>query len=111
MTERLAIVIFNLGGPDGPAAGRPFLFNMFSDPNILTLRQPLRWLAARLISTLRAKKSRGLYDLIGGKSGLLEETRAQAVALESAARNLAGDVRVFVFMRYWHPMAREVISQ
>lgn len=109
--DRLAIVVFNLGGPDSPAAVRPFLFNLFNDPNIIPLAAPLRWLFATAISTLRAKKSRGYYAQLGGKSVLLPETEAQARALEAAAKPLAQDARVFVYMRYWHPMAREVVAQ
>ncbi len=109
--QRLAIVIFNLGGPDGPAAVRPFLFNLFSDPNILLMPAPLRWIAARLLSTLRAPKTRRIYDSIGGRSVLLEETTAQATALQAAASGLADDVRVFVFMRYWHPFPSEAVAQ
>ena len=105
MTERTAIVVFNLGGPDGPKAVRPFLFNLFNDPNIIPLAAPLRWLFATLISTLRAKKSRGYYEQLGGKSVLLPETEAQAAALERVTGS-----KVFVLMRYWHPMAREVVT-
>ena len=48
-----AVVLFNLGGPDGPGAVKPFLFNLFSDPAIITLPNPLRWLVAKLISSRR----------------------------------------------------------
>ena len=108
--HRTAVVIFNLGGPDSTAAVRPFLFNLFNDPNIITLPAPVRWIIATLISTLRAKKSRGIYDRVGGKSVLLPETEAQADALQKILNNQPGDSRVFIFMRYWHPMAREVIG-
>ena len=37
------MVIFNLGGPDSPEAVRPFLLNLFNDPAILRLPNPLRW--------------------------------------------------------------------
>jgi ferrochelatase len=111
MEERLAIVVFSLGGPDSPAAVRPFLFNLFNDRYIIPLAQPLRWLIARTISGLRAKKSRGYYARLGGRSVLLPETEAQARALESAAAGAAKNVRTFVYMRYWHPMAREVVTQ
>jgi ferrochelatase len=109
--NRLAVVVFNLGGPDGPAAVRPFLFNLFNDPFIIPLPTPLRWLFATAISTLRASKSRSYYERLGGKSVLLPETEAQARALEALLKKEPGDSRVFVFMRYWHPMAREVVAQ
>lgn len=111
MEERLAIVVFSLGGPDSPAAVRPFLFNLFNDRYIIPLPQPVRWLIARTISGLRAKKSRGYYARLGGKSVLLPETEAQADALQAAAAPHAKVVRTFVYMRYWHPMAPEVVGQ
>jgi ferrochelatase len=110
-TDRLAIVVFNLGGPDGPAAVRPFLFNLFNDPAIISLPQPFRWLLAQFISRSRAPKSRMYYAALGGGSPLLAETQAQAAALESAAAPLANTVKVFTFMRYWHPLVREAVAQ
>src|SRR5689334_11519140 len=86
MRGKLAIVIFNLGGPDSPAAVRPFLFNLFNDARIVALPQPFRWLIATAISTSRAKKSRGYYARLGGRSVLLEETQAQAAALTAAMK-------------------------
>ena len=111
MAEKLAIVVFSLGGPDSPAAVRPFLFNLFFDPYIIGLPAPLRWLIATLISTTRAKKSQGYYAKLGGKSVLPEETQAQAKALEAIVQARGDDAKVFVFMRYWHPMADEVVTQ
>lgn len=111
MDERLAIVVFSLGGPDSPEAVRPFLFNLFNDRYIIPWVQPFRWLLARTISGARAKKSRGYYARLGGRSVLLPETAAQAKALEAAAAHYAKDVRAFIFMRYWHPMAPEVVAQ
>lgn len=99
-----AVVLFNLGGPDSPSAVRPFLFNLFSDPMILSVPQPFRWMLAQLISRSREKKAQAIYEKIGGRSPLLELTRAQAKALE-ADLNADGDAtnRVFIAMRYWHP--------
>ncbi|MGH6878713.1 MAG: ferrochelatase, partial [Rhizomicrobium sp.] len=34
---KLAVVLFNLGGPDSPDAVEPFLRNLFSDPAVLPL--------------------------------------------------------------------------
>jgi ferrochelatase len=37
MSQRIAVVLFNLGGPDNPDAIRPFLFNLFTDPAIIRI--------------------------------------------------------------------------
>ena len=109
MSRRRAVVLFNLGGPDTLDAVRPFLFNLFSDPAILRRGPVLRWVLARLISRRRAGTAREIYRRLGGGSPLLEQTRIQADALEAA---LAGeDAKVFVCMRYWHPMAEEVVCE
>ena len=104
---RLAVVLFNLGGPDRPEAVQPFLFNLFSDPAIIGLPQPLRWLVARLISARRAPVARKIYDHLGGGSPLLANTELQARALEAA---LAGEAKVFIGMRYWRPFASETAA-
>jgi len=102
MTGRTAVVLFNLGGPDSLAAVRPFLQNLFNDPAIIRLPNPLRALVAWLIAKRRAETSREMYRKLGGRSPLLGETEAQARALEAA---LGEGVRVFIAMRYWRPQA------
>lgn len=77
------VLLLNLGGPDSLNAVRPFLYNLFSDREIIKLgprimQKPLAW----LISTIRSSKSRNMYSLIGGKSPILDITKAQASALE-----------------------------
>jgi protoporphyrin/coproporphyrin ferrochelatase len=101
---KVAVVLFNLGGPDSQAAVEPFLFNLFSDRAIIALPQPLRWLAAKLISARRAPVAREIYAKIGGASPLLANTKAQAIALERA---LGEPFRCFIAMRYWSPRADE----
>jgi ferrochelatase len=103
---RTAVVLFNLGGPDCPDSVQPFLFNLFHDPAIIGVPQPMRWLLAKLISKRRAPIAREIYAEIGGKSPLLELTNEQARALEVACDDL-GEIQAFVCMRYWHPMSRE----
>ena len=110
-TEKLAVVIFNLGGPDSPEAIKPFLFNLFSDPAILRVPNPLRWLIARFIAWRRAPTSKEIYDLVGGKSTLLPATLEQAKALKEEIAGTAEHVEVFVFMRYWHPMVAETVAK
>ncbi|HEX4180433.1 MAG TPA: ferrochelatase [Caulobacteraceae bacterium] len=108
--RRLAVVLFNLGGPDRQSAVRPFLFNLFSDPAIIQAPGVVRWLLALLISTIRAKSARTNYALMGGGSPLLPQTEAQAAALDRVFADLAPDIetKVFIAMRYWAPRAAEV---
>lgn len=101
---KVAIVFFNLGGPDSPAAVRPFLLNLFNDPAIIGAPGPLRWLLAHWISFRRAPIARKIYDHLGGKSPILELTALQARALEQQYTG-PDDVKVFISMRYWHPMS------
>jgi protoporphyrin/coproporphyrin ferrochelatase len=107
MTRR-AVVLFNLGGPDSPEAVQPFLFNLFNDPAIIGAPKLIRYFLAKLISSRRAPKAKGIYDFIGGKSPILENTQAQADALQAA---LGEEYRCFIVMRYWHPMSDEVVKQ
>ena len=107
---RVAVVMFNLGGPDSLAAVEPFLFNLFNDKAIIATPQPLRWLLARLIARRRAPIAREIYAKIGGSSPLLANTIAQARALERALAGI-GEVRAYPCMRYWHPMAPAVVRE
>jgi len=104
---KLAVVLFNLGGPDSPAAVEPFLRNLFSDPAIIALpaivRLPLAWLIARR----RAPVARAIYDHIGGRSPIVEETESQARALETILSGNGTEAKVFIAMRCWHPMSDE----
>ncbi len=110
MSARIAVVLFNLGGPDSPAAVRPFLFNLFNDAAIIGLPQPLRYLIAALISRRRAVVAAEIYARLGGSSPLLAETRRQAQALQQALRDGGLDATTFVCMRYWHPMSTQVAT-
>jgi len=106
---KLAVVLFNLGGPDEPAAVRPFLENLFKDPAIISLPAILRLPLAKLIASRREIPARANYDLMGGASPLLGETQAQARALEAelAAQAPGVEAKAFIAMRYWKPFAAE----
>lgn len=104
---KTAVILFNLGGPDSKKSIRPFLFRFFMDPNIVYLPKFFRFLLASYISIKRTLKEAGKsYSLLGDKSPLLENSYAQARALENI---LGPDFKVFVCMRYWHPMADEIV--
>ena len=111
--KRLAVVLFNLGGPDRLEAVQPFLFNLFNDPAIIGLPWPLRPLLARLISTRRRKEASANYAHMGGASPLLAGTKAQASALEAQlSSTLEGfEARCFIAMRYWAPFTEEAARE
>ena len=108
MSEKLAIVLLNLGGPDHPAAIEPFLRNFFSDKNIIDLPGFLRIPLARKLAAKRARgEAHESYMALGGKSPLIENTEKQRVALEERLKALGFQAMVFMAMRYWHPRAAE----
>lgn len=110
MVQKIAVVLFNLGGPDGPEAVRPFLKNLFSDKAIIRVPGPFRWLIANIISLSRAKSARANYAKMGGGSPLLPETRKQAAALEMELQRRGKTVKTFIAMRYWKPFAKTTVK-
>jgi ferrochelatase len=102
---KLGIILFNLGGPDSPEAVEPFLRNLFCDPAIITLPGLIRIPLARFIARRRAPLARAIYDHIGGRSPILEETQKQARALEQALTAPGIEAKAFVAMRCWHPFS------
>jgi protoporphyrin/coproporphyrin ferrochelatase len=109
---RIGVLLLNLGGPDRLEDVRPFLYNLFSDPEIIRL--PVPWLQsplAWLISTLRSGKSMENYKKIGGGSPLRRITEAQAKDLSALLEQRGVDARVYIGMRYWHPFTEEAIAQ
>lgn len=111
--EKTGIVLLNLGGPDSLSAVKPFLYNLFSDPDIIKLpfsevfQKPLAW----YISTTREEEAKKNYELMGGRSPILDFTRAQAEALKqelfAAGR---GAFKTYIAMRYWHPMTEAAVN-
>lgn len=111
-TGRVGVLLLNLGGPEQLDDVQPFLFNLFSDPEIIRL--PVSWLQrplAWLISTTRAKKSQENYKQIGGGSPLRRITEEQAQAMQEALRCRGRDVQVYIGMRYWYPFTEEAIAR
>jgi ferrochelatase len=108
-TERIAVVLFNLGGPDRPETTEPFLFNLFNDPAVIEMPKPLRWVVARVLARRRTPVARQIYGKIGGSSPILANTLMQAEAVEQTAASL-GVLRCFVAMRYWRPFSCEVVA-
>ncbi len=108
--KKTAIILFNLGGPDSKESIRPFLINFFMDKNIIRAPYFVRYVLSRLIAARRAKREAGTsYGELGDKSPLLENSRAQASALDEKLNTQETDIyKTFICMRYWHPLATEV---
>ncbi|WP_207538946.1 ferrochelatase [Sabulicella rubraurantiaca] len=107
--RRVALILFNLGGPDRAESVRPFLVNLFTDPAILRVPGFVRPWLGRLIAWRRTAPALENYMVLGGKSPLLELTVEQARNLDAALNAGGGEVeyRSFIAMRYWHPMSEE----
>ncbi len=135
--EVIGVLLLNLGGPDSLQAIKPFLYNLFSDREIIRLgpsflQKPVAW----LISSLRSKKTEKMYSLIGGKSPILDITKAQAEALQEALNEKAEGRRqkaevgskeskdssfilhpssfrfkVYIGMRYWRPFIKDTVQE
>ncbi|MBI3607841.1 MAG: ferrochelatase [Nitrospirae bacterium] len=107
---KTGVVLFNLGGPETLDDVRPFLVNLFSDPDVISLPTPLRRALAWWIAKRRAPIARGYYEQIGGGSPLRRLTAEQAAALE---KSLAahGAYKVVVAMRYWSPFTEDAVEE
>jgi ferrochelatase len=108
---RVGVLLLNLGGPEQLEDVRPFLFNLFADPEIIRL--PVPWLQKPLawfISTSRARKSQENYGQIGGGSPLRRITEEQAVALKERLQDHGQEADVYIGMRYWYPFTEEAIA-
>ncbi len=105
-----AVVLFNLGGPDSLDAVQPFLFNLFSDPDIFKIPFGQK-LFANLISKNRATKVKEEYKLVGGKSPINDWTELQRKNLEESFKSSGYDMDVYVAMRYWNPLTEETVKK
>ena len=115
MAQKVAVVLFNLGGPDSPQAIQPFLFNLFNDPAIIGAPGPIRWLLAQYISAKRAPVAKEIYAKIGGKSPLFDLTRQQAANIQTVLNQGAAaqgrEFRCFIAMRYWKPFTAQTVAE
>ncbi len=110
MPEKIGVVLLNMGGPEKPEDVAPFLYNLFSDRDIIRLgppfmQKPLAWYIARK----RAPKSRKTYEKIGGGSPLIRITDDQAKSLQRLLEK-DGDYVVTTAMRYWRPAAADALE-
>src|SRR2546427_10908029 len=110
--KRVGVVLFQLGGPDSPAAIEPFLYNLFCDPDIIplgalgvVLRKPLAW----YISSRRVKTVSHHYDEIGGAWPLRPLAERQARKLAAALQPRV-QPRGVIATPHWHPLTPRAVT-
>src|SRR5262245_65604806 len=109
---KVGVLVFNLGGPESLRDVKPFLYRLFSDPEIIRIKWgPLRKAIAYTIATLRRKTSEGYYSQIGGGSPLRRLTEEQAQALQKELTSRGTEAQTFVGMCTWRPFLNEAIEK
>src|SRR5258706_7692652 len=91
--ERVAVLLMAYGGPGSLDDVEPYLSDVRGG----------RPTSPELLREIRAR-----YARIGGRSPILELTRAQASAV---GRALGNAFRVYVGMRHWHPYIQDVVEE
>jgi len=91
--EQVAVLVMAYGGPGNISEVEPYLMDIRGG-------RPTR---PQLVEEIRAR-----YARIGGRSPILELTRAQASAV---GRALGNAFRVYVGMRHWHPYIQDVVEE
>lgn len=113
--EKTAVVVLQFGGPDSLDVVEPFLYNLFSDNDIVQI--PFSYLlqkpVAKLISSQRSKGVREKYAEIGGKSPIVEKTHQQVAELQARLDIEYGEgvIPVILAMRYWKPFTEEAMDK
>ncbi len=89
---KFGVILMAHGSPDSVDEMEEYL------NHVMKRRRP----TSQIVEELKSR-----YSLIGGRSPLLEITRAQAKGLEERL----GSIPVFVGMRHWHPFFDEVLPE
>lgn len=93
MGEQIAVLVMAYGGPGNLDEVGPYLKDIRGG----------RVTRPQLIEEIRAR-----YARIGGRSPILEHTRAQAAGV---AKELGDQFTVYVGMRHWHPYIQDVVDE
>lgn len=107
---KLEVLLLNLGGPSHLGEVRSFLFDLFSDPDVIPVPFS-KWLqkpTAYSIALCRQRISKAYYRAIGGSSPLKRITEEQGAALEERLKKRFSDAKVYIAMRYGHPSIKAV---
>jgi len=92
----IGVLVMAYGGPNHIDEVEPYLLDV----------RGYRPTAPEIIQEVRER-----YREIGGRSPILEQTQAQANALETALNTLSKDFIAFVGMRHWHPYIKDALAE
>jgi protoporphyrin/coproporphyrin ferrochelatase len=110
---KTGVLLINLGSPEAPtaAAVRPYLREFLSDPRVIDIPAPARWLLLNaFILPFRPRKSAEAYAQVWTPEGspLLVHSRAFAGKL---AAHLGDGYRVALAMRYGKPAIDATLTE
>jgi len=92
----IGLLVMAYGGPNTIDEVEPYLLDV----------RGYRPTAPEIIHEVRER-----YREIGGRSPILEQTQAQAAALESALNTDGQEFKAFVGMRHWHPYIKDTLAE
>jgi ferrochelatase len=92
----VGVLVMAYGGPNSLDEVEPYLLDV----------RGYRPTPAEIVDEVRER-----YRAIGGRSPILEHTRAQAAALEAALNCNGQDFKTFVGMRHWHPYIKDALVE
>ena len=92
----IGVLVMAYGGPDNLDEVEPYLMDV----------RGYRATAPEIVHEVRER-----YREIGGRSPILERTRAQAAALQFALNKQGTDFKAFVGMRHWHPFIQDTLAE
>lgn len=92
----IGLLVMAYGGPDNLDEVEPYLMDV----------RGYRATAPEIVHEVRER-----YREIGGRSPILQRTRAQADAIEWALNEQGHDFKAFVGMRHWHPFIKDTLAE
>lgn len=92
----IGVLLMAYGGPNNLDEVEPYLLDV----------RGFRPTSAEIIHEVRER-----YREIGGRSPILEQTQAQAEALEAVLNANGEKFRVMVGMRHWHPYIKDILAE
>lgn len=92
----IGVLVMAYGGPNNLDEVEPYLLDV----------RGYRPTSQKIIQEVRER-----YREIGGRSPILEQTQAQADAIESALNTNGNEFIAFVGMRHWHPFIKDMLME